>query len=137
MSKEPRKARLPRGLPAAAGVALICLLAPCSCSHETSQERIVLPATPILSIRTSWAVVRSQLLKIREAPSSKAAVIRYMHTGAIVEVIARSDAEDTVEDETAHWYRVNYDGLKGWVFGAYLEVFDALSKAESFAQSLP
>jgi len=121
------------GLPALCLIPLLCIA---SCGHEASQDRIVLPATPILSIRTNWAVVRSPLLKIREEPSSKAAVLQYMRTGAIVEVIARSDAEDTVEDETAFWYRINYDGLKGWVFGAYLEIFDTRSKAETFAGTL-
>jgi hypothetical protein len=120
-----------------AGLCLAALLGVSSCGRETAPDRIVLPPTPILSIRTSWAVVRSPLLKIREEPSNKAAVLQYMRTGAIVEVIARSDAEDTVEDEVAYWYRINYDGLKGWVFGAYLEVFDTRSKAESFAEALP
>jgi hypothetical protein len=115
---------------------IISILLVSSCGRESSPDRIVLPPTPILSVRTDWAVVRSPLLKIREEPNNKATVIQYLRTGAIVEVIARSDAEDTVEDEVAYWYRISYDGLKGWVFGAYMEVFDARSKAERFVETM-
>ena len=50
---------------------------------------------------------------------------------------ARSDAEDTVENEVGYWYRINYDGLKGWVFGSYLEIFDSRAQAEKYADRVP
>ena len=56
--------------------------------------------------------------------------------GAVVEVIGKSDKEDTMENEVAYWYRVNYEGLKGWVFGSYVSVFDSRSRADEFAATL-
>ncbi len=107
-----------------------------SCFPKGGQEKLVFPATPVLTIRSTWAVVRSPLLRVRIEPTNKSPVLSHVRMGVIVEVIAKSDKEETVEDETAFWYRVNYEGLKGWVFGSYLEVFDSHSKAESFAEKL-
>jgi len=56
--------------------------------------------------------------------------------GAVMEVLTRGDKEDTVESETAYWYRVDYQGLKGWVFGSYIELFDTRAKADKFSSSL-
>jgi hypothetical protein len=91
----------------------------------------------VLSIRSTWAVVKSPLLRVRAEPSSRSEVLSHVRTGVVVEIIARSDAEDTVENEVGYWYRINYDGLKGWVFGSYLEIFDSRAQAEKYADRIP
>ncbi len=53
-----------------------------------------------------------------------------------MEVLTREDKEETVENETAYWYRIDYQGLKGWVFGTYIELFDTRSKADKFSATL-
>ncbi len=60
----------------------------------------------------------------------------HIRMGVVVEIIAKSDKEETMEGESAYWYRINYSGLKGWVFGSYLEVFDSRFKAEKYAEKL-
>ena len=117
-------------------VAAAALLSLAACGGGSRSERVNLPPTPILTVRSTWAVVTSPLLRIREDPENKATVLSHIRLGAIVEVIAKSDKEDTVENETAYWYRVNYSGLKGWVFGSYIEVFDSKTKAEKFAETV-
>jgi hypothetical protein len=107
-----------------------------SCSRDRLPDHVSLPPTPVLSIRTSWAVVTSPLLRIREQPSNKSPVIQHVRMGAVVEVIAKSDAEDEVENETGYWYRINYDGLKGWVFGSYVAIYDSRSRADAEAAKL-
>jgi hypothetical protein len=118
---------------AAIGAALLALGA---CGAGRGSDRVSLPPTPVLSVRSSWAVVKSPLLRVREQPSGQATVLSHIRLGAVMEVLSRSDAEDTIEDEKAYWYRVDYDGLKGWVFGAYVEVFDARAKADQYAATL-
>ena len=81
-------------------------------------------------------MVKSPLLRVRSEPSSKSEVLSHIRTGVVVEVIGRSDSEDVVENDVGYWYRINYDGLKGWVFGSYLEIFDSRSHAEKYAESL-
>jgi uncharacterized protein YgiM (DUF1202 family) len=107
-----------------------------SCGHSGSSERVTLPPTPVLSIRSTWAVVKSPLLRVREQPSSQATVLSHIRLGAVMEVMTRADKEDTVESDTAYWYRIDYQGLKGWVFGSYIELFDSRSKADKFSSTL-
>lgn len=118
---------------AAAFLASVMLL---SCSRSSGSERVNLPPTPVLSIRSTWAVVKSPLLRIRDNPSNQATVLAHIRMGGVVEIIGKSDKEDTVENEVSSWYRVNFEGLKGWVFGSYIAIFDSRSKADEFASKL-
>jgi uncharacterized protein YgiM (DUF1202 family) len=118
------------------GSLALLVLAMASCNRSSGTERVILPPTPVLSIRSTWAVVKSPLLRVRDQPSSQATVLAHVRMGAVVEVIAQSDNKDTVENDTSFWYRVNYEGLKGWVFGSYISIFDTRTKADAFAASL-
>ena len=107
-----------------------------TCSRSGGTERVILPPTPVLSIRSTWAVVKSPLLRVRQDPSNQATVLSHIRLGAIVEVLTKSDKEESLENESAFWYRIDYQGLKGWVFGTYIEIFDSRAKAENFAAKL-
>jgi Bacterial SH3 domain len=114
----------------------VLALAFIACNRSSGNDRVILPPTPVLSIRSTWAVVKSPLLRIRDQPSGQATVLAHIRMGAVVEVISKSDKEDTVENDTSYWYRVDYEGLKGWVFGTYISIFDTRTKADAFAASL-
>jgi hypothetical protein len=107
-----------------------------ACGRSGSSERVALPPTPVLSIRSTWAVVKSPLLRVREQASGQSAVLSHIRMGAVMEVLTRGDKEETVENESAYWYRINYQGLKGWVFGSYIELFDSRSKADAYSSKL-
>jgi hypothetical protein len=111
-------------------IALSCV----SCARNDNQRKVSFPPAPVLTVRSTWAVVTSPLLRLREEPTNKGTVLSHIRMGAVVEVIAKSDKEETIEEQTGYWYRINYEGLKGWVFGTYLEVFDSRSKADTFAE---
>ncbi len=107
-----------------------------SCNRSRGTERVILPPTPVLSIRSTWAVVKSPLLRVRQDPTNQATVLSHIRLGAIVEVLTKSDKEESLENESSFWYRIDYQGLKGWVFGTYIEIFDSRAKAESYAVKL-
>jgi uncharacterized protein YgiM (DUF1202 family) len=107
-----------------------------ACGRSGSSERVTLPPTPVLSIRSTWAVVKSPLLRVRDAPSNQSTVLSHIRMSAVMEVLTRSDKEETVENESAYWYRIDYQGLKGWVFGSYIEMFDSRPKADKYSASL-
>ena len=107
-----------------------------SCTRSGSSERVTLPPTAVLSIRKTWAVVKSPLLRVREEATSQSTVLSHIRLGAVMEVLTRSDTQDTVENETAYWYRIDYQGLKGWVFGSYIDIFDTRVKADQFSATL-
>ena len=123
--------------PIALLLASMCVtIAIVSCGRSGGGERVSLPPTPVLTIRSTWAVVKSPLLRVREEPSNTAVVLSHVRLAALVEVLTKSDKTDTVERETNYWYRVDYQGLKGWVFGSYIEIFDSRAKAQQFAAKL-
>lgn len=120
------------------GVAILALAVALlvSCGRSGATERVSLPPTPVLSIRSTWAVVKSPLLRVREEPTNQATVLSHIRLGAVIEVLTKSDKEDVVENEPAFWYRIDYQGLKGWVFGTYIEIFDSRSKADQYAAKI-
>ena len=120
-------------------IVLVLSIAPLtlvSCEKEQPLERIDLPPTPVLTLSTDWAVIRAPFLRLRAEPLQKAKIEAHLRRGSILEIISRTEARETIDEESAYWYQVNYGGLRGWVFGAFLEVLDSKSKAERFARDL-
>ena len=120
----------------AAFAAFIVLLAASSCGREGRIERVEFPTTPVLTVRSTWAVVVSPLLRVREQPDRGSTVLQHIRLGVVVEVLGKSDREDEIEGQRDFWYRINYDGLKGWVFGPYLSLQDTRAAAEAEAARL-
>ncbi len=114
----------------------LAVLAVFACSREKPVEQIHLPPTPVLTIRSTWAVVSSHVLRLREEPYSAARILAHLRRGTIMEVLGRTDRKESLEDQTDYWFQVSYEGLRGWVFGAYLDVFDSRVKAQAFADTL-
>lgn len=120
----------------AASAALLVLLAAAACRRDGRIERVEFPATPVLTARSTWAVVVSPLLRVREQPDSRSTVLQHIRLGVVVEVLGKSDREDEIEGQRDSWYRINYDGLKGWVFGPYLSLHNSRADAEAEAAGL-
>jgi hypothetical protein len=117
---------------------LICgliLYVSISCKKE-EPETIVLPPISVLTAHSNWGVVTSNFLRLRERPSKQSNVLMGIPKGIIVEILSNTEIPETIEKETAFWYRVNFDGLFGWVFGAYLEVFGSKKDAEDYLQEM-
>ncbi len=107
-----------------------------SCAKGKPVERIDLPPTPVLTLRSNWGVIRASFLRLREEPLQKARIVAHLRRGSVLEILSRTGAKETIEEATSYWYQVNYGGLRGWVFGAYLEIMDSRNKAESYAREL-
>jgi hypothetical protein len=116
----------------AAAAACLCLSA-VSCGRERRIEHVEFPTTPVLSTRSTWAVVVSPLLRVREQADTRSTVLQHIRQGVVVEVIGKSDREDEIEGQQDYWYRINFEGLKGWVFGPYLTLYDSRAAAEAEA----
>lgn len=116
---------------------LLALLAGgASCRRETPIERVDLPATPVLTLRSSWGVVRAPFLRLRQEPVEGGNILAHVRRGEVLEIISRTEVKETLDAQTAYWYLVSYGGLRGWVFGAFLEVLDSRSKADNLAREL-
>jgi len=107
-----------------------------ACGRKPVVQPIDLPPTSVLSIRSTWAVVTSPFLRIREEPLANAKVLAHIRRGAVLEILSRTERKEEIEDATAFWYQVSYEGLRGWVFGAFLEITDSKAKAQGLASEL-
>ena len=91
---------------------------------------ISLPPTPVLSVKTNWCVIESSYLRLREKPDKGSKPVTTLWGGNVLEIISRSAEKQLIDNEYGYWYQINYDGLQGWVFGAYLNLYDSKEKAE-------
>jgi uncharacterized protein YgiM (DUF1202 family) len=98
--------------------------ASCAKPEEVVIPPLELPATPILANRSQYAVITSTHLRLRDGPSSQSRVRETLWKGAVMEVTGKVSGRMVVENQEGHWYQVSYDGLHGYVFGAYLRFFE-------------
>ena len=110
------------------------LLAGCSARHEI--QTIKLPPTPILTLPENWALVNSPQLRLREGPSISTPALITLWKGYVIEVIKRNEQPETIGDHTDYWYYINYKGLRGWVYGQYLIMYDSRQRAEQASKEL-
>jgi uncharacterized protein YraI len=54
----------------------------------------------------------------------------------MLEILSRDERKVRVEGRDGYWYQVVYDGLQGWVFGAYLQLFEEESEARRAARGM-
>ena len=78
--------------------------------------------------RTAIANASSGLV-MRAQPERAAAKLRLISKGEVVTIVEEGDKDITIDNITSKWFRVQHQGITGWVFGGYLK-FDAAAPAE-------
>jgi hypothetical protein len=97
---------------------------------DSSETLVTLPETDNPTLLNQWAVTRFDLLKLRQEPLAGSKIINYIPLGAVVEIQKKNNKLQTFDTFENYWYLINYDGEVGWIFGAYLELFN--SRGEAF-----
>ena len=96
------------------------LLGLISCAQHEGKTALLLPSTPVLQITTRWALVDVPVLRLRDTPTTAGAVLSLLSAGDRVEVLAQTVDEMEVDGKINLWYQVNYNGIRGWMCGAYM-----------------
>jgi len=104
--------------------------------QEKDDISIELPETQVLSVRSRWAVITGSHLRLRDRATTESRAITTLWRGNVLEIIARDETKVRVEGKDDYWYQVAYDGLQGWVFGAYIELYESEKKAQTASQEL-
>lgn len=104
--------------------------------HEDILGDIDLPPALLLSESESWAVIDAPYLRLREHSEVESRLVTTLFKGYVLKVKSRTPEKTVVDDEEDFWYQVSYDGLQGWVFGSYLEIFDNSEAAEIKARAI-
>ena len=118
------------------GVLVILTFLLQSCEKPAEEWNIDLPATSVLKVKSSWGLITSSHLRLREAPDPIARAVTTLWRGYVLEIQARDSELSEVEGRRDYWYRISYDGLQGWVFGGYLRLFDTRDQAERASREL-
>jgi hypothetical protein len=106
------------------------------CRREDPLTNLDMPTTPVLAIRANWGVVASPYLRVRSKPQPGAEVVAHLRNSSIVEILAKTSYPETVEGKSDYWYEIACDGIRGWVFGSYLEFHDSRQEAEKASQEI-
>jgi hypothetical protein len=112
---------------------LISILLLYGCSKQEADVSVNLPATPVLTIQAQWGVVNAPYLRVRKEPNIDGGVVDHLRIGSLAEILSKTEQIETIEDENDYWYEIYSNGVRGWVFGAYLEFFDSVEKARTSA----
>ena len=116
---------------------VLLFLCTVTCTNDKSDTiDVKLPATSVLDMQTNWAVITSSHLRLRGQPDTRSGVETTLWRGYVLEVLSKQNRQVEVEGSTDYWYQISYGGLQGWVFGAYLTLYDSLEIAESAAEKL-
>ncbi|MBN1798178.1 MAG: SH3 domain-containing protein [Spirochaetales bacterium] len=107
-----------------------------SCGEDRTAQNISLPSTPIISSYSSWAVVKISYLRIRAKPTADSEMLSSTGLGAVVRIVSQTEHKELQGQEKDYWYQIEDQGIRGWVFGAYLEFFSSKSEAENHAKEL-
>jgi hypothetical protein len=103
------------------GVAALALaLALGACESSKVEPALVLPATPVLAMSIRWAVVEADGLRLRDKPDQTGRILLSLMEGARVELLRPTADAMEIDGQTDYWYLVNYNGIRGWTFGAFL-----------------
>ena len=91
-----------------------------ACDSPRVAQELRLPPTSVLEMSTRWAVVQVDCLRLRAQPDQTGRILLSLTEGARVEVLKRETELMQINGETDYWYKVNYNGTRGWTFGAFL-----------------
>ncbi|MFP4364958.1 MAG: SH3 domain-containing protein [Spirochaetia bacterium] len=104
------------------------LLYACEDEQELPQT-LDLPPTPVLSIQVNWAIVDVPYIRLRSEPIPGASTIDWLQQGEIVEILSKTSTTTEFEGESDYWYQLNYEGIHGWAFGSFLEIYESREQA--------
>ena len=108
----------------------------CSREQEVRYPDIQLPPTPAVNLQTNWGLITSSHLRLREKPATDAKALSTLWRGSILEILSQTATMENVEGADGYWYRISFDGLQGWVFGGYLEIYPSREEAERAAMEI-
>lgn len=78
--------------------------------------------SPLLADADIYQVTASPSLIIRDEPSVDGEKLGTIPNGEEIEILESTDNEDTINGRTGKWVRLEWDGVEGYAFDAYLDL---------------
>ena len=95
---------------------------------------IRLPLSSDLVTSYSYGTPKGDYLRIRENPNQGSKSLQMLWKGNIFEIFTKTGDKEVIEGKEDFWYMIRYEGIEGWVFGAEIELFEDLQKAEKWVK---
>lgn len=70
---------------------------------------------------TTVRVISTKGLNLRDKPNSMGTVLVTVPYNELVDLIDKNGDSETIDGQTANWYKVDYKGTTGWLWSGYLE----------------
>lgn len=115
---------------------ILSVLVFASCSR---MSEIKPPANPILSAGLGWAVVKDAYVRLKESPSEGSRDLDHLRRGGVFRLEERQldsspqEAKASLPPEV--WYKLESEGVKGWVRDLSLDVYESEPQAKRAAES--
>ena len=103
-------------------------------SRNAEFPDIRLPLTSDLVTSFSYGTPKGDYLRVRENPDQGSRSIHMLWHGNIFEIFTKTGDKEVIDGKEDFWYMIRSDGIEGWVFGAEIELFEDLQKAEKWVK---
>jgi len=107
-----------------------------ACGVSDSDDGLEIPATPVISVRESYAVIEQAYSPLHQDAESGSSILAQMRRGSVVEIVGRTANREQLDGRLERWYRVRYVDSEGWTFGGWIAVFETRGRAENYARTL-
>jgi len=97
---------------------------------------VVLPPTPVISLRPAWAVVSEPYLRLRAEPDSSSPIAGHLRQGDVAEIVAISRVVARVGGERRYWYELQGGQVSGWALDSALESYATEQRAFNASRRL-
>ena len=107
----------------------------CTKSKGSSEfPEIRLPLSSDLVTSFSYGTPKGDYIRVRENPDQGSKALEMLWRGNIFEIFTKTGDKEVVDGQEDFWYMIKYEGIQGWVFGAEIELFEDLQKAEKWVK---
>ncbi len=81
-----------------------------------------------------YGVINVNRLRFRLEPDLNSKTLRFLDKGIIVNVIKKDEKRVKVGEMEDYWYQIEYDGITGWIFGHFIDVYTTYENAQNQAK---
>jgi hypothetical protein len=101
------------------------------CTRGDVYDDVALPPTPVVTLRPTWALVRTPYLRLYTDTNSSSPIAGHLRSGDIAEISAIGTRLINIDGEAERWYLLQTEEARGWTPGAALELFTSQERARN------
>ena len=81
-----------------------------------------------------YGVVNVNNLHFRSGDDLNSKTLRFLNKGTIVSIIKKNDTRVKIGEMEDYWYQIEYEGITGWVFGYFIDIYSSFNNAKIMAK---